>query len=91
MIITITANLRLKSVPAELKQALLEKLEFPNPKWLENERLGRWNRGTPRMLKFYVPDVENDFRNAQKTDPARSNSSGRTSHPSSRCYWPKCR
>jgi hypothetical protein len=31
MIITITANLRLKSVPAELKQALLEKLEFPNP------------------------------------------------------------
>ena len=53
MIITITANLRLKGVPGELKQALLEKLEFPNPKWVENERMGRWNRGTPRMLKFY--------------------------------------
>ncbi len=53
MIITITDNLRLKGVPGELKQALLEKLEFPNPKWVENERMGRWNRGTPRVLTFY--------------------------------------
>jgi superfamily II DNA or RNA helicase len=51
--IGITNNLRLKGVPPELKQALMEKLEFPNPKWLENERMGRWNRGTPRLLKFY--------------------------------------
>jgi superfamily II DNA or RNA helicase len=34
-------------------QALTERLEFPNPKWLENERMGRWNRRTPRMLRFY--------------------------------------
>ena len=40
-------------MPAELKQTLMGTLEFPNPKWLENERMGRWNRGIPRVLKFY--------------------------------------
>jgi superfamily II DNA or RNA helicase len=51
--IHITSTLQLKGVPVGLKQALMETLEFPNPKWLENERMGRWNRGTPRVLKFY--------------------------------------
>jgi hypothetical protein len=51
--IAIANNLQLKGLPPELKQALIEKLEFLNPKWLENERMGRWNRGTPRLLKFY--------------------------------------
>ena len=31
----------------------MKTLTFPNPKWMENERMGRWNRGTPKMLKFY--------------------------------------
>ena len=31
----------------------METLKFVNPKWLENERLGRWNRGTPRELRFF--------------------------------------
>lgn len=31
----------------------METLTFVNPKWLENERLGRWNRGTPRELRFF--------------------------------------
>jgi superfamily II DNA or RNA helicase len=44
----------LQGVPPQLRQALVEKFEFPNPKWLENERMGRWNRGTPRLLKFYA-------------------------------------
>jgi superfamily II DNA or RNA helicase len=51
--LTLGHDLRLRGVPPELGQALREKLEFPNPKWLENERMGRWNRGTPRVLKFY--------------------------------------
>jgi superfamily II DNA or RNA helicase len=51
--ITIKENLRLKNVPPELMETLVEKLQFLNPKWLENERLGRWNRGTPQLLKFY--------------------------------------
>ena len=51
--ITITRNLRLANVPPELMAILTEKLEFRNPKWLENERMGRWNRGTPKSLRFY--------------------------------------
>jgi len=51
--ITITNNLRLKKVPPDLLAILTEKLEILNPKWLENERMGRWNRGTPQVLRFY--------------------------------------
>jgi superfamily II DNA or RNA helicase len=51
--ITIKENLQLTNVPPELMEMLVEKLQFLNPKWLENERMGRWNRGTPRLLKFY--------------------------------------
>jgi superfamily II DNA or RNA helicase len=51
--ITIKENLRLQNVPAEFMEMLIEKLQFLNPRWLENERMGRWNRGTPKLLKFY--------------------------------------
>jgi superfamily II DNA or RNA helicase len=51
--ITITNNLRLKNVPPDLLGILTEKLEILNPKWVENERMGRWNRGTPQLLRFY--------------------------------------
>ena len=51
--ITIKENLRLRNVPPECLEMLVEKLQFLNPKWLENERMGRWNRGTPKLLKFY--------------------------------------
>ena len=51
--ITIANNLRLNNVPADLLTILTEKLEILNPKWLENERMGRWNRGTPQVLRFY--------------------------------------
>lgn len=36
-----------------MEQYLKEKLEIPNPKWIENERMGRWNKNTPQTLKFY--------------------------------------
>jgi superfamily II DNA or RNA helicase len=51
--ITIANNLRLKNVPADLLTILTEKLEIVNPKWLENERMRRWNRDTPQVLRFY--------------------------------------
>lgn len=53
MKITIKNNLRLSAIPPKLRDELMEKLKFLNPKWLENERLGRWNRGTPRELRFF--------------------------------------
>jgi len=57
--ITISNNLRLQNVAPELLQILTEKLEFLNPKWLENDRLGRWNRDTPKTLRFYVKAGQN--------------------------------
>jgi superfamily II DNA or RNA helicase len=51
--ITIANNLRLKNVPADLLTILTGKLEILNPKWLENERMRRWNRDTPQVLRFY--------------------------------------
>jgi superfamily II DNA or RNA helicase len=43
----------LKDVPPDIFKILTEKLKFVNPKWLENEKMGRWNRGTPKELRFY--------------------------------------
>ena len=51
--ITIKNNLRLTGIPQVLREILIEKLKFPNPKWIENHRMGRWNRGVPRELRFY--------------------------------------
>jgi len=53
LIITLTNNLRLQNVPPDIFAILTEKLKFLNPKWLENEKMGRWNRGTPKELRFY--------------------------------------
>jgi superfamily II DNA or RNA helicase len=51
--VVLTSNLRLRGGPPELRTALMEALEISNPKWVENERMGRWNRGVPRTLRFY--------------------------------------
>lgn len=53
MKITIVDNLRLSDVPPDFRQKLINKLKFPNTKWLENRRMGRWNRGVPKELRFY--------------------------------------
>lgn len=53
MKITVTNNLRLSGIPTQLYQILTERLTISNPKWIENERMGRWNRGTPRILSLY--------------------------------------
>ncbi|MCP4374109.1 MAG: DEAD/DEAH box helicase [Deltaproteobacteria bacterium] len=53
MNIILKNNLRLSNVPSELRTILVQRLEFANPKWIENARMSRWNRGTPKTLKFY--------------------------------------
>lgn len=52
MQITLKNRLFLTDVPHELAEQLKERLRFKNPKWLENERLGRWNKGVPEHLSF---------------------------------------
>ncbi|MFY9705903.1 MAG: DEAD/DEAH box helicase [Desulfobacterales bacterium] len=46
-------NLRLAGIPPQLYDLLIQRLKFPNPKYLENARMGRWNRGVPKELRFY--------------------------------------
>jgi superfamily II DNA or RNA helicase len=49
-------KLILHEVPAEIRQLLMKRLEIPNPKWVENERMGRWNGNTSQTLNFYDHD-----------------------------------
>ncbi len=53
MRITISKNLRLQDPPPVIADTLIEKLTFTNPKWLENAKMGRWNRSTPKVLRFF--------------------------------------
>ncbi len=53
MKISITNKLLLDDIPPGVHKELTQKLTIQNPKWIENHRMGRWNRGTPRYLKFY--------------------------------------
>ena len=53
MNIVLRNNLRLTGIPPQLYDLLTQRLKFPNPKYLENARMGRWNRGVPKELRFY--------------------------------------
>ncbi len=57
--LTLINNLRIKGLSHEFRRMLMEEFKIPNPKWIENQRMGRWNRGTPRELRFY-DTVEKD-------------------------------
>ncbi len=46
-------KLVIREIPEELHQLLIKRLEMPNPKWIENERMRRWNGNTPQTLNFY--------------------------------------
>lgn len=54
LLITISKDIRLEDIPDALVRFLKDQLEIPNPKWLENERMGRWNWETPKTLCFYT-------------------------------------
>ena len=51
--IELTNRLYIRSAPDDLIEGLIQTLTLPNPKWLENERMGRWNRRTPKELRYY--------------------------------------
>ncbi|BBO80338.1 hypothetical protein DSCO28_09040 [Desulfosarcina ovata subsp. sediminis] len=51
--ITIDRTIKINAVPPMLLETLTKRFQILNPKWLENERMGRWNRGTKKTLRFY--------------------------------------
>ncbi len=53
MKIIIAHNLQVLDVPPDIRQEVVGELTLENPRWVENVRMKRWNRGTPRHLRFY--------------------------------------
>jgi len=51
--IELSRDLKLTDIPETIKSELIGKLTIPNPKWLENARMGRWNRNVPKLLRFF--------------------------------------
>jgi superfamily II DNA or RNA helicase len=53
MKIVIRNEIELHNAPSPLAVALEDRLTFENPKWIENERLDRWNGNTERWLRCF--------------------------------------
>ena len=53
MKIELTKDLKLSNTPQRVKKELIDKLTLANPKWIENARMNRWNRNTPKTLRFF--------------------------------------
>jgi len=51
--ITISNKILLHGLPEASERELTGRLTFQNPKWLENDRMGRWNGDTPETLTCY--------------------------------------
>jgi superfamily II DNA or RNA helicase len=51
--IELSKDLKLSDIPEDLKTELMGNLTIPNPKYLENARMGRWNRNVPKLLRFF--------------------------------------
>jgi superfamily II DNA or RNA helicase len=53
MKIILKNNLRLEDMDPDLEKEVMDRLTFANPKWLENHKMGRWNKGVAKELKYY--------------------------------------
>jgi hypothetical protein len=49
---TINNRLRLTQISDEMRDDLIQRLQLANPKYLENQRMGRWNRQGPTGSLF---------------------------------------
>jgi superfamily II DNA or RNA helicase len=59
MHVKLSNQLKLSQIPETIAADLIARLQFANPKYLENQRMGRWNRGTARILKYYRRTANN--------------------------------
>lgn len=60
MNIRIQNQLFIEQPPEALQITLKKTLTMSNPKWLENDRMGRWNGKTPKLLSYYSYDKMSD-------------------------------
>ncbi|RJR40790.1 MAG: DEAD/DEAH box helicase [Desulfobacteraceae bacterium] len=54
MQLTISNALTLINIPPDFSDQIRRRLTFPNPKWIENDRLGYWNGNTPRNIEGFT-------------------------------------
>jgi len=58
MKITITNKISIEGIPVDLQEELAGSLVFTNPKWIENNKMGRWQGETPKFLKSIERDSD---------------------------------
>jgi superfamily II DNA or RNA helicase len=51
--LALSRHLKVTGLPEPLLSELIQTFTLTNPRWLENERMGRWNRNTPKTLRYY--------------------------------------
>ncbi len=61
MKLVLSNQLHIQNPDPELSRMVCSRLRFQNPKWEENERMGRWNQNTPRYLEFYQKRANGDL------------------------------
>ena len=61
MKITISNKLNTTGFPSHMAKVIQDRLTFPNPKYLENLKMNRWNGETPEYLKFYYFSESGDM------------------------------
>jgi len=49
-------DIEIQKADKDFLNAVREKLTMINPKWIENQRAGRWNGNTPRILEYFMED-----------------------------------
>jgi len=60
MRLTVKNKISIQDITPELKAKLASSLIFTNPKWTENERMGRWQGKTPKFLKSIERDSDTE-------------------------------
>ena len=53
MIVRISNRLMVYHFSSPLQREIKDRLTISNPVWEENEKMGRWNGNTPRLLHYY--------------------------------------
>ena len=53
MEITINQKAKIQNAPDAFLEVIKTRLTFDNPKFLENQKMDRWNGETPRLLEYY--------------------------------------
>lgn len=55
-------DITIPKTPKVIRDDIVRELRFINPKWIENERMGRWNRDTEKYLQFYDEMDDNTLK-----------------------------